>query len=61
MSVVFDRGLTEIDDYLADAQGKPPNVRAAQAVIEQLGREALTEHAHWLILRRSRQFELLVH
>ena len=33
-------------------------IREAQTVIRRLGVEAVTDHAHWLILRRDRPFEL---
>jgi len=37
------------------------NVPAAQRLLFELGREALTENANWLVLRRSRPVEMIVH
>jgi hypothetical protein len=37
------------------------DVASAQRVLVEMGREALTENASWLILRRVRRFELPVH
>jgi hypothetical protein len=56
MWAVFTRGAVELHDHL-DAE----NVEAAQRVLETLGHEAIAEHAQWLILRRNRPFELLIH
>ncbi len=61
LAVVFNQGQRELKTHLAPESIEAANVEAAQAVIEQLGREALTEHAQWLILRRARPFELLIH
>ncbi len=37
------------------------DVPAAQDVLRDMGREALTEHASWLLLRRARPFDVPVH
>jgi len=37
------------------------NVPAAQRLLFELGREALTENANWLVLRRSRPVDMIVH
>ena len=56
MAALFARGAQELDEHL-----KCQDIAAAQEVVRVLGREAITEHAQWLILRRSRPFELLIH
>jgi hypothetical protein len=56
MWVVFTRGAAEFRDHL-----EAGDVESAQRVLETLGHEAITEHAQWLILRRNRPFELLIH
>jgi hypothetical protein len=33
----------------------------AQRLLRELGREALSENAQWLILRRTRPFDVVVH
>ena len=53
LAIVFSRGDKEMETHLNNR-----NVAGAQDVIEELGREALAEHAQWLILRRARPFEL---
>jgi hypothetical protein len=53
MHAVFANGAREARRWL-DAK----NVQATQNVFEALGREALTENATWLILRRARPLEL---
>ncbi len=58
MEVVFEHGLAELKKHLDDT--KPPDICRAQAVIEELGRESMMEHAQWLILRRSRPLELQI-
>jgi hypothetical protein len=35
-------------------------LQSARKVVEALGREALVEHAHWLIVRRVRPFEFII-
>ena len=37
------------------------DVPAAQDVLRDMGREALSEHASWLLLRRARPFDVPVH
>jgi len=56
MWVIFRRGAAEFRGHLAAG-----DVESAQRVLETLGHEAITEHAQWLILRRNRPFELLIH
>jgi hypothetical protein len=56
MWVVFTRGAAEFRDHL-----EAGDVESAQSVLETLGHEAIAEHAQWLILRRNRPFELLIH
>jgi len=51
--VVFESGRNELERRLA---GK--DVPGAQAVLQALGREAIAEHAQWLILRRARPVEV---
>jgi hypothetical protein len=60
MHVVFKNGGKELGERLAEdgAPGATPDIPAAQATLEALGREAITENAQWLILRRARGFEL---
>jgi hypothetical protein len=53
MQTVFDFAKVEIDRHLENG-----NVPAAQAVLEEIGHEAIAEHAQWLIARRARPFEL---
>ena len=63
---VFAEGRVDLDDALAYAieSGKEDEKRAALEravnVLEALGREAMSEHAHWQVLRRSRPFEMLL-
>ena len=55
-TAVFAQGQKEIEDHLAAGDtGK------AQEVLRSLGREAIMENAQWLILRRNRPFELVIH
>jgi hypothetical protein len=54
--VAFTRGAAELQDHL-----NVGDVEAAQRVLESLGHEAIAEHAQWLILRRNRPFELVIH
>jgi len=56
MWVVFTRGAAEFRDHL-----EAGDVESAQSVLETLGHEAIAEHAQWLILRRNRPVELLIH
>jgi hypothetical protein len=53
MLVVFKNGQHELAKRLAGH-----DISGAQAVLHALGREAITENAQWLILRRARPFEL---
>ncbi len=53
MQVVFENGERELQGRLARH-----DFTGAQSVLKALGREAITEHAEWLILRRARPFEL---
>ncbi len=55
MFVVFTNGNRELQARLAER-----DVVGAQGVLRALGREAITEHVQWLILRRARGFELHV-
>jgi hypothetical protein len=55
MRVVFESGLTELERRLG-----ADDLTGAQAVLQALGREAIAEHAQWLILRRARPLELHV-
>jgi hypothetical protein len=56
MKAVSTQGAAEVKDHL-----DKENTHAAQEVIKALGHEAIAEHVQWLILRRSRPFELLIH
>jgi hypothetical protein len=56
MKAVSMQGATEVKDHL-----DKKDTQAAQKVIRALGDEAITEHVQWLILRRNRPFELLIH
>jgi hypothetical protein len=51
MYVVFDYGLRRMHQIQKYGKGGD-----APALLEQIGREALTEHANWLILHRERPF-----
>jgi hypothetical protein len=53
MQNVFEFAQVEIERHLENG-----NIPAAQAALEELGHEAIAEHAQWLIARRSRPFEL---
>jgi hypothetical protein len=53
MALVFEAGLREFDACL-----KRGAFAEAQLLLEALGREAIAEHASWVILRRSRPLEL---
>jgi len=55
MHVVFRSGARELAAALAKT---PPDVARAQAIVIELGREAIQEHAQWLLLRRSKPLEL---
>jgi uncharacterized membrane protein len=55
LHAVFVSGACELRRCL-----EAGNVEAAQKVVEALGREALTENASWLILRRARPLEVLI-
>ena len=55
MAGVFVQGRVELKRHFA---ASPPDLAAAQHVIRQMGAEAVTEQAQWLVLRRSRPFEL---
>ena len=52
MDLVFHRGMDELNVTRTE--------EAAREVIEQLGQEALVEHVHWLIIRRTHPFELII-
>ncbi len=56
MWVVFRRGSDQLGEHL-----QASDVESAQRVLKILGHEAAAEHAQWLILRRNRPFELLIH
>ncbi len=56
MHVLFAQSIEALQFHL---EGE--DVPAAQDVLRDMGREALTENAGWLILRRARPFELPVH
>lgn len=53
MAILFANGNHELKKRLAAR-----NVEGAQQTIGALGREAIIEHAQWLVLRRARQLEL---
>jgi hypothetical protein len=53
MLIVFQNGDHELETHLDEG-----DVPHARKVIEELGREAILEHAQWLILRRTRSLEL---
>ncbi len=53
MRALFERG----DEALCEAIASG-DVATGQQIVVELGREAITEHAHWLILRRARPFEI---
>jgi hypothetical protein len=55
MRKIFEQGELEINDWLSRDK-----IQEAQDVLRVLGEEALTENARWLILRRSRPFELVI-
>jgi hypothetical protein len=52
MSAVFERALEHLDE-LHDS------LAAAQTIVRRLGREALAEHAYWLVLRRERPLRVI--
>lgn len=56
MQVLFDHGVDALQVCL-DCN----DIAAAQQVLIAMGREALTENASWLILRRARPVDLPVH
>jgi hypothetical protein len=56
MVAVFKQGLAELDEALSRK-----DIKRAQSILHALGREAITEHSQWLILRRNRPLEMLVH
>jgi hypothetical protein len=56
MAAIFAQGKRELQSHL-----KAHDIGAAQSVLKVLGQEALMENAQWLILRRNRPFELLIH
>jgi len=67
LHVVFERGDLVLQAHLRELtvhrrQGNGPAqaqaIEQSHAVLCALGREAITEHAQWLILRRARPFEL---
>ena len=58
MAVVFEHGKAELDAALPETGPLPDGEARAKDILTQLGREALTEHAQWLILRRSRPLEI---
>ena len=59
MEVVFEHGLTALSRFLGE-NSTPADLTRARAVIEELGRESMMEHAQWLLLRRSRPLELQI-
>lgn len=56
MHVLFGHGVTAFASHLARR-----DTETAQDLLKELGNEALSENAHWLLLRRARPFELPVH
>jgi hypothetical protein len=52
---VFDAANRELDRLL-----KRNDIAGAHCLLRELGREALTENANWLVLRRSRPVEMPV-
>jgi hypothetical protein len=57
MTELFKAGGTELKAHL---HAQPENIKAAQETIIALGKEAISEHSQWLILRRNRPFEVPV-
>jgi hypothetical protein len=55
MTKIFTQGEREIGEHLEARE-----LRMGQDVLKALGREAIMENAQWLILRRSRPFELVI-
>ena len=53
MLFLFDNARYEIEAGLAAG-----NIGAVQQVCAALGKEAVAEHANWLIVRRARPMEL---
>ena len=60
MAAVFAADLKGIDTALAMKTSNQAQIAEIQEILKHLGQEAMTEHAQWLILRRSRLFELMV-
>lgn len=56
MAVLYEHGIDALQTCLERG-----NVASSQRVLTEMGREALTENASWLILRRARRVELPVH
>jgi len=56
MGVLFAHSVDALQSFVARG-----DVASAQGVLLEMGREALTENASWLVLRRARRFELPVH
>ena len=62
MEAVFVQGIRGLNQALKmdnpDHVHSESDIADARSIIETLGREAITDHAQWLVLRRSRLFEL---
>jgi hypothetical protein len=56
MHDIFSTANQRLEKILADKQ-----ISRAQALLVELGRESLTENASWLMLRRARPLEMLIH
>jgi hypothetical protein len=56
MHVLFKAAKRDLDAHL-----RRSDVASAQRLIKELGREALSENASWLVTHRAHQFELPVH
>ncbi|MDB6154707.1 MAG: hypothetical protein JWL90_3160 [Chthoniobacteraceae bacterium] len=63
MAAVFARANKNLDRARSPGGVSAPDchLRRSLEVMEHVGREAVIEHAQWLILRRSRPFELPIH
>jgi hypothetical protein len=64
MSAAFEKGAANVGVCLRDDAKNiklvQERIETAQETIEALGREAISEHSRWLILRRNRPFEVPV-
>jgi hypothetical protein len=62
MHDVFAHGREAFQQVLNDSRISPDQqIEQAQRLLRELGREALSENAQWLILRRTRPFDVVVH